>query len=248
MINIFSKNNKSIQKQHQKNTPLKNAKIIKKRLLSKNPSYNTIAKIINNAIANIHPKIKNVVDGRIASALSEQSYITQIKTNIHKINPAISVVIPPKRAWCDLFIAGIPINIKITKGGTDNVFNKNMVHYTLFHKVIPQMSYKDWSREISTSKITQIRRQTHEYHYLVYNKKTNESLFKSILDLYSYKSNPSNILQINWTKEFKYKSYKINNEEHIDKKIILLETVQQSIKEALMNMEYMANINITDIL
>lgn len=242
MINILSKNNK------QHSTPLKNDKIIKKRLLSKNPSYNTIAKIINNAIANIHPKIKNAADGRITSALSEQSYINDIKKNIYKINPAISVAIPPKRAWCDLFIAGIPINIKITSGGTDNVFNKNMVHYTLFHKIIPPMSYKGWSREISASKIARIRRQTHEYHYLVYNKKTNESLFKSILDLYEYKTNPSNILQINWTKEFKYKSYKIDNKEHINKKIILLETVQQSIKEASQQMSHISAISIADIL
>ena len=129
-----------------------------------------------------------------------------------------------------------------TQGGVDNIFNKNAIHYTLFQKVLPNISYSKWAVEINKSKISEKRTPKSEYHYIVYNKNTKISLFKSILDIGEYKSNPSNILQVNWTQEFNNHSFKINNKDHINKKILLLKTVQKSIKDAIYQMSSMISL------
>lgn len=225
----------------------KYTKIHKKILTSKCPSYNTISRIIIEASANIKPIIPSALDGRISSALAEQQYLTNLRKHVIAINPAIKCVIPQKRAWCDIFIADIPINLKITNGGTDNAFNKNAIHYTLFGKTIPTTSFQAWSQLIRQSKIPLKRSKSKEYHYLVYHKKTNKTIFKSILDISEYKSNPSNIIQINWNREFG-SNFAIKNSEHIAKKLELLRAVQQSVKIAAKQMNEISMIDLSALL
>lgn len=223
--------------------PIKNPiKSIKNRQLS----YNKIKLIITKAIAKISPAIPKAKDGRIASALCEQKYLKQFRKEINLINPNIKVYIPSQRAWCDVFVADIPINLKITNGGTDNAFNKSAIHYTLFGEHLQQQSFNNWSKVILSSKIAQNRNKNKEYHYLVYNKKTKASIFKSILDIKEYKSSPSNILQINWNNEFR-SNYSIKNKNHIAKKLELLKTVQDSIINAANQMATISNIDITKL-
>lgn len=226
--------------------------IIKRSLTSKNPSYNSIIKIINQSISKITPKLTNQSDGRISSALAEQQYLRDLSTQIKRINQAITVVIAQPRHWCDIYIAGIPINLKITNGGTDNAFNKNAIHHTLFGRTTANKSYSKWFSEISRMTMPTKRNRHTEYHYLVYHKKRKAARLCSILEVKEYKSNPTNILQINWETEFGRDitcdnvgddsrdklgaSMRANNVDHILKKIELLDVVKRSIKEAIAQM------------
>jgi hypothetical protein len=87
-----------------------------------------------------------------------------------------------------------------------------------------------------------------EYHYLVYHKKRKTARFCLILEVKEYKSNPTNILQINWETEFGRDSARddrcdklsasmcANDVDHILKKIELFNAIKRSIKEAIAQM------------
>jgi len=63
------------------------------------------------------------------------------------------------------------------------------------------------------------------------NKSNGNVLFKSLLDIHSYKTNPCNILQINWRHEFDNIDYKTNDDEYKNQIKKLLGCVQTSIKQ-----------------
>ena len=69
---------------------------------------------------------------------------------------------------------------------------------------------------------------------MVINKCSNDYIIKSILDISNYKSNPSNILQINWKKEFNTK-FLIMDNDYKDKINTLLTVIQKSIKDQINN-------------
>jgi hypothetical protein len=83
-----------------------------------------------------------------------------------------------------------------------------------------------------------------EYHYLVVNKNTGKILLKSILDIHTFKTNPCNFLQINWSNEFnniEFVTPDLNFKEKIQE---LLKAIQTSVKQAIAGMKEFADANI----
>lgn len=161
-------------------------------------SYSETIQIIKEACKKITLKLDKNPDGRIVSAVSETMYLKHLHENLPE---DMDVIIPGIRCWYDIMINKIPINLKITSGGTDNVFNKCAVVYTLTgaeHKNIK--TYNRMYELLKTIKTTRVPET--EYHFLVVNKLDGQVLIKSLLDV-EYKSNPINIIQINWKNEFK---------------------------------------------
>jgi len=174
-----------------------------------------------------------IMDGRLNSAMLETPFLSLLTSKIKKKHPLISIEIPPPRYWYDIKIHNIPINLKITNGGTDNVFNKKAILYTLIKnenvKIPNTMSFSEWYSHILkySSNITTLREPFKEYHFLVIHKKSKDILFKSMLDVKHYKSNPSNILQVNWNAEFEMNP---NSNSNTNSKIIdILKIIQKSL-------------------
>lgn len=170
-------------------------------------------------------------DGRLNSATNESNLLIELQTIMKEIAPEIPVVISPHRYWHDITIGGIPVNLKITTGGTDNVFNKNAVIYSItgYDAKFFSGSFDKFLSRLNVFERKTQREKTTEYHYLVFNKLTNEFLFKSIFDIHTYVSNPCNILQINWKNEFSHKDYETTNDGYMTKVISLMKTIQKSI-------------------
>lgn len=137
-------------------------------------------------------------DGRLDSALNEKK-VTDI------LSVTLKGILPCKiRGWYDFLYKGYPVNIKITKGSTDNAFNKKSLIYSLttndINSISSSSNWKSFSKYISC-KIKDTR-DFKEYYYLVIFKDGRLPIIKSIIDIVNLKSNPTNILQINWNKEF----------------------------------------------
>jgi hypothetical protein len=176
-----------------------------------------------------------IIDGRLNSAMLETPFLSLLTSKIKKKHPLISIEIPPPRHWYDIKIHNIPINLKITNGGTDNVFNKKAILYTLIKnenmKIPNSMNFSEWYTHIIkySSNITTLREPFKEYHFLVIHKKSKNILFKSMLDVIHYKSNPSNILQVNWNAEFEM-NYNYNYNSNTNSRIIdILKIIQKSL-------------------
>tara|TARA_B100000902_G_scaffold366421_1_gene388189 strand:- start:1237 stop:1878 length:642 start_codon:yes stop_codon:yes gene_type:complete len=169
-------------------------------------------------------------DGRIASAIAENPYLNRLQEIIGEKYPRTKFEIKPARSWCDFMVDDQPFNLKITGGkSADNAMNKLAIVYTLtgsFNGVSNTMNMNDMFRAIKNKGIKKERDKNSEYIYLVINKKTLDFICKSILDLKEYKTNPSNILQINWKNEFENKNYVC--EDHIEKIDELFLTIKKS--------------------
>lgn len=180
--------------------------------------------------------VKNT-DGRIESAIKEESVKKYLKNELMKINSEIDIDIPKnKRSWYDIKIEGIPINIKITTGGTDNAMSKEGVYYSLTGEFPPiNKNYSEWYKLLEENKysIKQVRDKFTEYHYLVIHKISGNVMFKSIFDVRKPISNPSNDLQFNWNYEFENSEYEILENEYIETVIELLSIIQKSNKDAI---------------
>jgi hypothetical protein len=175
-------------------------------------------------------------DGRLNSALMEKKYLDMLEEKLTRADARIVVQRPPARHWYDIMINNIPINLKLTSGGSDNAFNKTAITYTLLGCVNPDMSainrgFSEWYEYIKTHHDpTSKRNPEKEYHYLVINKNTpSRVLFKSIIDINTYRSNPSNILQIKWKHEFNHYGYKVPTAEFHQKKLELMSCIQTSL-------------------
>ncbi len=116
-------------------------------------------------------------DGRISSAMKESEYLTTLKTAL----PAhFTIEIAKDRHWYDVRINDIPINLKLTTGGTDNAFNKVALIYTItgVEPAKRNMNFNElWAhlKHKATPKKRTRDRQT-EYHYLVVDKSTGRTL------------------------------------------------------------------------
>ena len=66
---------------------------------------------------------------------------------------------------------------------------------------------------------------------MVKNKITGDVLLKSIFDIHTYISNPSNDLQINWKTEFTHSEYHTEEADYLEKVQSLLLCIQTSVKE-----------------
>lgn len=169
-------------------------------------------------------------DGRLISAIKEREYLDSLKSRMLENYPTFTVEISKERYWYDVIINSIPINLKLTTGGTDNAFNKVAIIYTITGSISKRnMNYDEWFRIITNSTKKMTRDKQTEYHYLVIHKNTGQILLKSILDIHTYNTNPCNILQINWNNEFKYIDSRIRDDRFKRKILELLTTVQTSL-------------------
>lgn len=208
-------------------------------------SYTEAIQAIKNECTKIQLTYSKEGDGRITSAIKEKEYLDQLTQGLKNTYPDINIQIPKERYWYDIRINHIPINLKITSGGTDNAFNKVAILYTITGVEVEKrnMNYNEWFRLLRTYAMKTVRDRSTEYHYLVVDKSSNQILLKSILDIHSYKSNPCNDLQINWTNEFKNIDYKTIDEEYKNKVVQLLKTIQTSVRQAIAGMKDFAEVD-----
>jgi hypothetical protein len=194
--------------------------------------------VIKEASSKINLCYTSDGDGRITSAIKEREYLQQLEHEMKQIDPEVLVEHPKDRYWYDVLINHIPINLKISSGGTDNAFNKLAILYTISgsSNYKKNTNYNEWFKTIRECTKKEVRNRETEYHYLVVDKESGSVLFKSILDIHSYKSNPCNILQINWKSEFKEMEYVCPDEKFEEKITELLKTVQRSIIQAIAGM------------
>lgn len=189
--------------------------------------------------------LSDIRDGRNQSAIDETPYLAKLEELLVSLGYIVHIPKPesepegtsaPKkkktkkiRFWYDISVNGIPINLKLTKcKSRDNALSKTAIHSTLCHKIGPLSMNDNKFFEFYRKNIKFSRNRMTEYHYLVVNKENGEVLLKSILDIHTYKSNPSNGLQIDWGHEFKHREYVCSD--HVEKGKELIETFQKSVR------------------
>jgi len=186
-------------------------------------------------------------DGRIASAVHETDYLNRLEEDLqayagtHAL-PHFTVFRPRDRYWYDIKINEIPINLKLTTGGTDNAFNKVAILFTICGEESRKknMNYNEWHSSILGCAKKETRDHATEYHYLVVDKRNGAVLLKPILDIHTYKTNPCNILQINWANEFREMEHVTPDDLFKEKIRELVKTVQTSIRQAIAGMNELA--------
>jgi hypothetical protein len=174
-------------------------------------------------ITAIHPSKPS--NGRLESAISEDKVINILKKYLKNITVPSS-----SRYWYDFLYKGFPINIKITTGkSADNAFNKQaLIHSFTTHPITSApRNFTDFHSKITNN--LKIERDHKEYYYLVIFKDARNPLIKSLLDVQTPKSNPSNILQINWGKEYENRYY--YEKEILEAYSRVLLTIQKSLKD-----------------
>lgn len=193
-------------------------------------SYSQLIEMIQKCTESIEIDFSKKIDGRIDSAIKEGEILRQLKENLLKIDSSIDMEIcdAKTRNWYDFAIKNVPFNLKITNGGTDNVFNKQSIFYTLTGKVCPNnLNFNQWIKIIQETQHKIKRDEWTEYHFLVIDKSSKRVIVKSILDIQTFKTNPCNIMQINWKNEFKNQSYQC---EDLKTKITqIFQTIQSSL-------------------
>lgn len=210
-------------------------------------TYEQSRQAILEQCSRIHMQFSKGGDGRIDSACKESEYLTELQKGLAETHPDMTFVVPKERHWFDVAINGIPINLKLSEGGTDNAFNKVSIIYTLTGVETKQknMNYNQWFSILQELPKKAIRERWSEYHYLVVNKKDcSQILFKSIMDIHEYKSNPCNDLQINWASEFAHKDEYRPDVEYKKTVRELLGTVQLSVRKAMENMKSFADVDL----
>lgn len=194
-------------------------------------SYATTIDAIRSQAAKISLTYSKEGDGRITSAVKESEYLNTLSAALKASNPDFVIVQPQARYWYDIMINDIPINLKLTTGSSDNAFNKQAILFTLTGTPPEKknMNFNEFWSLLKDGKRKQTRQPQSEYHYLVVDKNSGKFLLKSILDIHSYKTNPCNILQINWNHEFANIDYVCAD--YAKKTTELLQTVQTSIRQ-----------------
>ena len=177
-------------------------------------------------------------DGRIDSAIKETPFLNEMKRILLTDHPDWDIQISPPRASCDIMVNSIRINLKLTDcKSSDNSMNKPSIFYSITGlTTYPYSStWNDFLERIRATTIKKQRDKPTEYHYLVKNKLTGHVLLKSIFDIHTYVSNPSNDLQINWKNEFLHADYGIDcdgsDEQYMKKVEELLRCIQKSVRE-----------------
>ena len=232
------------------------------------PSYDEIINAVKDECSKINLTYSTEGDGRLTSAIKETEYLTLLEKGLSTNYPKIQFETQPvERWWWDFRVNNIPFNLKISTGGTDNAFNKVAIIYTITGKEVVKrnMNFNLFFKLLQEMPKKTERDEMTEYHYLVVNKNDGRVLLKSILDIYEFKSNPCNYLQINWANEFKHMNYMSSNislednqqeddesnqnknDMYFKEKIrILIKTIQTSIKKSIESMNLFANANIDE--
>lgn len=209
-------------------------------------SYTDTIAAIKEVCAKINIAYSKDGDGRITSAVKEKEYLDLLEKGLKEKMPSVLICRPPDRYWFDIRVNLIPINLKLTTGGTDNAFNKTAIIYSITGTEVEKrnMNYNQFLKTLKDLPKKPARNISTEYHYLVVNKDTKQTLLKSILDIHTYKSNPCNDLQINWTNEFNHLDYYIADSECKVKIQELLRTIQTSVRQAIAGMKEFSECNI----
>lgn len=179
---------------------------------------------------------KKEEDGRSQSANLEAQILTLLKGHLLQKYPSWSIELSKARAFYDLKINGIYINLKLTAGKTaDNSSSKKGIYYSITgqESCYPASSnwntfYKMLQQAKAQGHFKKVREKASEYHYLVIHKTTGAAIFKPIFDIHTYKSNPSNDLQIHWNNEFAHADHTTTDELYLSKVESLLDTIQNS--------------------
>lgn len=195
-------------------------------------TYSEIIQAIQEECGKINIQYSNEGDGRITSAVKEKPYLDKLEEGLKSKYPSLKIVRPKERFWYDIQIDTLAINLKLTTGKTDDAFNKRSVVATVgcSNPTISQnTNFNKLYDALKGCAKTSERNKATEYHYLAIHKTTGAILLKSILDIHSYKSNPSNTLQINWDNEFKHIDYVCGD--YRAKIRELLKTIQTSLRK-----------------
>ena len=162
-----------------------------------------ITKYLKNCNINISENVQG--EGRVASSLDEGT----IKKILFNSKFKDYILDEKPRKFGDMVILdydGVTrhyVNIKTTIGSTDNCFSKAGIVYTftdLMDSDIPKsMNFKKMNELIKKHGKDIPER---DYWFLCVNKKnSSEILIRGAKQINCWKSNPSNILQIDWKKE-----------------------------------------------
>jgi hypothetical protein len=199
-----------------------------------------IEEVSCEAFQHKHPLDDNQADGRLGSAIAEGPHLDKMKESFdlkmsrYHLRVNIAFEIAPPREWYDLKVGPFHINLKLTKGGTDNVFNKRAIVLTVCGVLdgVPKvMNINQMLGHIHRLGVKKIRDIQTEYYYLVVNKQTGESMFKSIIDIHTYVPNSSNTLQINWKHEFIKRDYVCESyEDKIDDLMMTIKTSAEQVR------------------
>jgi hypothetical protein len=208
-------------------------------------TYEQIIQAIKDVCAKINLIYSKDGDGRITSAVKEREYLNLLEKGLKENHPSLTFEHQPAdRWWWDFRVNSIPINLKLTTGGTDNAFNKVAIIYSISGAELEKknMNYNQFFKTIKECPKKAQRIHMTEYHYLVVNKNTGGILLKSIFDIHTFKTNPCNDLQINWNNEFNHIDFVSTDFKEKIKE--LLKTVQASVKQAIEGMKEFAEGNI----
>jgi hypothetical protein len=177
---------------------------------------------------NIEFTVADQEDGRLSSAIKEKPYLKKL---IEALPPDFVCDLPKVRYWYDIRINGIPINLKLTTGKTDNAFNKKAIETALTCGELTTTQNSNYNEFYANLKkcAKNGRNLPSEYHYLVIDKNAGKILLKPILDIHTYKTNPSNIMQIDWKKEFLNITYTCPDFKAKIRELI--KTIQTSLRE-----------------
>lgn len=151
------------------------------------------------------PFCKASTDGRINSIRDETSVIERLREAFHVEKPTST------RHWYDVLLypevenaRPIPINIKVSCGGTDNALDKKAIVYSftiLEEDQIPgAMSFNGMCQLVKEYRKRE-RDTAKEYYYLYIDKNDGTVVLRSICDIQNMVSNPLNWMQIAWKKE-----------------------------------------------
>jgi hypothetical protein len=172
--------------------------------MNKYELFEIIEKVIrtNNFIAN-----SDNIDGRVNSIKDEDT----IKNILLNSELKEYIRIPRIRECGDFSVMldgkTIIFNIKTTNGNSaDNIFSKNgtLLAFTDIpeDELTSNVSWEKFARLLKERKADNDR----DYYYLVVNKTSGDIFIRGLKSLQTIKSNPSNILQVNWSREFTYLS------------------------------------------
>jgi hypothetical protein len=139
-------------------------------------------------------------DGRINSALSEEIVIEEFIKNAYNLGYVSER--SAKRDWYDVSInidnKVIPINVKITDGGTDNISSKKGMYYALTG-LNPDNLTDQWI-PFNKSLLDNINFNSDaDYYFIVVFKHINKILVTSLLEINTLVPNGNNLpFQCNW--------------------------------------------------
>lgn len=152
----------------------------------------------NRFIANTDSK-----DGRINSVKDEDDIVDILLNSELKDYIVIQGIRKVADVIFDIGTEKVYFNIKTTNGkSADNIFSKlgTLIAFT-------DIDEKDLKNSISWNEFTELlinnsKETDRDYYYLVVDKNNGRVMIRGLKELNTIKSNPSNILQMEWYKEF----------------------------------------------